>query len=92
MIYYIQTMNQFTQIDYKILELVYKEAAAMELELANNRYIAEFMLPDMDSTFRIFASHRITSYNVCYTKLLRLNSAGPSGAHVPKTYALLLRP
>lgn len=29
----------------------------MELELANNRYIAEFMLPDMDSTFRIFASH-----------------------------------
>jgi AraC-like DNA-binding protein/mannose-6-phosphate isomerase-like protein (cupin superfamily) len=27
------------------------------MTLPNNRYIAEFMLPDMDSTFRIFASH-----------------------------------
>ena len=97
----IPTHHLAVTITFKTLEEASRAVAAMigsglepaALELLTPGLIVlmnrekNLALPELPSLFCEF--HRITSYNVCYTKLLRLNSPSPSAFMVPRNLLFL---
>ena len=55
--------------------VVSRREKGLKLSFCNNAVFPVFSIMDPQATFSLPTKHRITSYNVCYTKLLRTSKS-----------------